>query len=255
MCYYWQSSTGHTTDPAFIGALIDILRQKLGSGPRISIVESDASAMKCVHVFKFLGYDRLCEQYAVDLVNLSKESYDVVNVTVKNRLFPLRVPKTIQNADLRINVPKIKYSIKKLGITCAMKNIYGCNPYIKKYKLHPCLTEAIVGINKVMPFHLNILDGEIACGIETRRLSLVMASEDPVAFDAAAARIAGLNPNKLEFLKIAKNEGLGEINYVETGIPLSYFSGWYPKPNAITKIKGTALKFVARTGLSGLLDF
>ncbi len=78
MCYHWHYSTGRTTDPAFIGALIDVLRQNIKSDAKISIVESDASAMKCKHVFKFLGYDTLSKKYNVDLLNLSEEKFDVV---------------------------------------------------------------------------------------------------------------------------------------------------------------------------------
>jgi uncharacterized protein (DUF362 family) len=255
LCYYWQSSTGQTTDPLFIGALIEVLRQKIKSDPKISIVESDASAMKCAHVFKFLGYDRISKEYGVDLVNLSNEDYGVVKINVKNHLISLRVPHMIRNADLRINVPKLKYSIKKIGITCAMKNLYGCNPYIKKYKLHPYLGEAIVAINKAMPFNLNILDGNIVYGVGTRRLGLVMASEDPVAFDSAAAKIAGLNPNKLDYLKMAEDEGLGSIKFVERGVPLSFFSCLYPKAPAIMKIKMSALNLVVSSGLSRFIGF
>ena len=46
MCYYWDYSTGQTTDPKFVAALIDILRSQIRSDLDISIVESDASAMK-----------------------------------------------------------------------------------------------------------------------------------------------------------------------------------------------------------------
>jgi len=59
MCYYWDYSTGQTTDPMFVAALIEILRERISSDVNISIVESDASAMKCKYVFKFLGYEKM----------------------------------------------------------------------------------------------------------------------------------------------------------------------------------------------------
>ncbi len=163
------------------------------------------------------------------------------------------MPHVIQNADLRINVPKLKYHTQKLGITCAMKNLYGCNPYPKKYKLHPRLGEAIVAINKAMQFDLCLLDGNIVSGVQTSRLGLVMASQDPVAFDAAAATIAGLNLNKIEYLKLAKKEGLGTTTFAERGVPLDYFSGWYPKGNTTMKLKAKANNLLVRTGLSARL--
>ena len=255
MCYYWHYSTGHTTDPAFIGALIDVLRQKTKSDTKISIIESDASAMKCKHVFKFLGYDKLSRDYNVDLINLSEDKFDSIKVEVGNCQIPLKVPYVIKNADLRINVPKLKYTTgKQLGITCAMKNLYGCNPNAKKYKLHPIVGEAIVAINKAMKFDLCLLDGNIVTGVRTRRLGLVMASQDPVAFDAAAARIAGLNPNKLKYLQLARKEGLGVPKYVERGLPLDYFRGWYPKKEIMMRLKAKAMYLlVRRTGLGSRL--
>jgi uncharacterized protein (DUF362 family) len=253
MFYYRHCSTGQTTDPAFIGTLIDVLRQKTNPGASISIVESDASAMKCKYVFKFLGYDKLAKKYEINLINLSEEKYDVVKVKAGNYSFPLMMPQIIQNADLKINVPKLKYSIGKLGITCGMKNLYGCNPYPKKYKLHPKVAEAIVAINKAMHFDLCLLDGNIAFGVQTGRLGLVMASQDPVAFDAAAARIAGLNPNKLGYLKLARREGLGTTAFVERGSPIDYFRGRYPNGNMTMKLKAKAKNLLDGTGLSAKL--
>jgi uncharacterized protein (DUF362 family) len=253
MCYYWHHSTGQTTDPAFVGALIDVLRQNVKTNPKISIVESDASAMKCKHAFKFLGYDKLSSKYNVDLINLSDERFTVVQAKSNGISFPLMVPDIIQNADLRINVPKLKYSTKKLGITCAMKNLYGCNPYPKKYKLHPNLGEAIVAINKAMPFNLCLLDGNIVSGVKTSRLGLMMASQDPVAFDAAASKIAGFNPDKLEYLKLAEKEGLGTTAFVERGVRLSYFRCLYPKASIKTRLKGKAINLLVQTGLSSRL--
>jgi uncharacterized protein (DUF362 family) len=47
-----------------------------------------------------------------------------------------------------------------------------------------------------MKFDLHIIDNNIAAGIAPRRMGLVMASQDPVALDTVAAKIAWLNPYK-----------------------------------------------------------
>jgi uncharacterized protein (DUF362 family) len=257
LCYYWDYSTGSTTSPAFIGALIEVLRQKIKSNPKISIIESDASAMKCSYVFKILGYEKLSEKHGVDLINLSEDKTDTVQAKAGGCLFRLLVPRIIQTADLRINVPKIKYTAPsaRLGITCALKNLYGCNPNPQKYKLHAKLGEAIVAINKAMKFNLCILDGNIVEGVRTSKLGLVMASEDPVAFDAAAARIAGLNPNKLKYLKLSRKEGLGTTSFSERGLPINYFIGNYPKIDSTMKLKSKAIKLLVRAGLGSRLGF
>jgi uncharacterized protein (DUF362 family) len=248
LCYYWDYSTGQTTDPKFIAALINLVREKTSVND-VSIVESDASAMKCEQVFKMLGYRKLSDDYNVNLINLSQDKYDVVDVTAGTKTYHLRVPRTIRNADLRINIPKIKYTMEEIKITCALKNIFGCNPYPKKFRYHPNLGEAIVACNKAMKFDLCLIDGNVASGIAPRRLGLAMASEDPVAIDAAAARIAGVNPKAVSYIRLAEKEGLGKISFVSRGVPLEYFRNRYPRKNVKKILMGKAYATISRLGL------
>ena len=199
MCYYWDYSTGQTTDPKFVGALIDLLREKISSDVKISVVESDASAMKCRYAFGLLGYEKLASDYKVDLVNLTEDESESVKISVGGVDFDISVPQTIRSADLCIGVPKIKY-MAQVKVSAAMKNLFGCNPMELKYKLHSKLDEAIVALAKVMKFDLHILDGLMLYGAFTRRLDLVMASVDPVALDVAAFRIAGENSGGIRYI-------------------------------------------------------
>jgi uncharacterized protein (DUF362 family) len=248
MCYYWDSSTGQTTDPKFIGGLIDVIRE-LSQDADISIVESDASAMKCKYAFRFLGYEKLSQRYDVKLVNLSEDKNSPVEVTVGNQLFRLKVPDTIRNGDLKINVAKIKYSLEKIKITCALKNIFGCNPHPKKFRYHSQLDETIVAVNKAMRFDLCLIDGNIVSGIQPRRLGLIMASTDPVAIDVAAARIAGVNWKKIRYIQLAAKEGLGNTSFVEKGVSLSYFKERYPKKDVRAKLRSKAYNLAVRMKL------
>jgi len=249
MCYYWDYSTGQTTDPKFVAAIIEMLREKISPNLNISIVESDASAMKCKYAFKMLGYEKLANDYKVKLVNLSEDSSDTIQVTAGKQSFKLMIPETIRKADLKINVPKIKYIMEPIKLTCALKNIYGCNPYPKKYKYHSRLREAIVAINKAMKFNLCIIDGNIVSGIQPRKLGLVMASKDPVAIDVAAAEIAGINPKTIKYLQLAKNEGLGNTTYIPKGEPINQFKKAYPRKNIKKKLMSKAYTLVIHAGL------
>ena len=249
MCYYWDYSTGQTTDPKFVAALIDVIRDQVSPDVNVSIVESDASAMKCKHAFKILGYEKMAQHHDVTLVNLSEDKCEKVGVSAGGQSFHFMVPQTIQNADLRINVPKIKYLVQT-KISCALKNIFGCNPYPKKFKYHSKLGEAIVAINKVMKFNLHIIDGIIVSGIQPRKLGLVMASQDPVAIDVAAAKIAGVNPKTIKYIQLASKEGLGNTNFITKGEPLEYLKSKYPKKNLKSEIMGKAYTIAVQTGLS-----
>jgi len=248
MCFYWDYSTGLTTDPKFIGALIDLIREKTSS-PKIYIVESDASAMKCKHAFRILGYEKLSKDYNVPLINLSEDKYDIVQGKVRGHPFRIMVPWTIKNADLKINVTKIKYSLEQVKVTCALKNIFGCNPYPRKYRYHHILGDVIVAANKAMPFDVCIIDGNIVSGIQARRLGLVMASKDPVAIDAAAAKMAGVNPKTIKYLQLAQKEGLGNTHFIPRGVSPNYFNERYPKKSVRKKLIAKAYVTVKRLGL------
>jgi uncharacterized protein (DUF362 family) len=249
LCYYWDFTTGQTTDPKFVAAIIDLARARISPNINISIVESDASAMKCKYAFKMLGYERLANNYNVNLINLSEDPYETVHVSAGKYSFKIMVPKTIQEADLKINVPKIKYTMEPIKLTCALKNIFGCNPYPKKFKYHSKLGEAIVAINKAMSFNLHVIDGIVVSGIQPRRLGLVMASTDPVAIDTAAAEIAGINPKKIKYLQLAQREHLGTMTYISKGEPVNQFKAKYPKKRLKNKLISTAYRLAVLTGL------
>ena len=253
LCYYWDYSTGQTTDPRFTAGLIQLIREKTANDVDISIVESDASAMRCNYAFRMLGYEKLAKDHNVRLVNLSAHSYDKTRVMAGGQSFEIMVPHIIQKADLKINVPKIKYTMEKIELTCALKNIFGCNPYPKKFKYHPRLGEAIIAMNKAMKFDLHIIDGNIVSGIQPRRLGLVMASKDPVAIDFAAAKIAGMNPNRIKYLQLASKEGLGNKSFIPRGIPINYFKERYPKKNINKKLMAKAYSLATRAGLTKMI--
>ena len=248
MCYYWDYSTGQTTDPKFVAALIDVIRDKISPNVNISIVESDASAMKCKHAFKMLGYEKMAQHHNVTLVNLSEDKSKRVDVSAEGQSFTFMVPQTIQNADLRINVPKVKY-LAQTKISCSLKNIFGCNPYPNKFKYHQKLDEAIVALNKIMKFNLCILDGLIVSGSQPSKLGLIIASQDPVALDAAAAKIAGINPKSVRHIILASKEGLGNTSFIPKGADPKLFKRRYPRKGLKDKVLFSGYKLATWTGL------
>jgi len=247
LLFYWHCSTGHTTDPKFVAGLIDFLRESLSSNLEICVVESDASAMKCRYSFKFLGYEKMAKEKEITLVNLTEDKSEKIKVEIADRSYTFSLPNTIKNAELFINVPKIRY-LPLVKMTCALKNIYGCNPYPKKFKYHPYLDETIVGLNKIMKPNLCLVDGIIVRGKCTKKLGLVMASTDQVATDSAVAKIIGLNPKKIGHLVLAENERLGQMKYQVVGENVQYFSKLFPARTIKDRMRST----IVSLGLSTL---
>jgi uncharacterized protein (DUF362 family) len=239
MCYYYHPSTGEVTDPKFVAALIDVFKEKFTRVSEVSVVESDASAMKCKHAFSMLEYDKMTEEKGVRLVNLTKEKCNIIDVRIGRSQFTFHIPELFYEADLVVNVPKIKY-MSGVKITCALKNFYGCNAYERKFVYHKVLDEAIVAINKQIDTDLVVVDGLVVCGRYTKRLNLVMAGDNPVAVDAAASELMGINPRFVKQIVLASREGVGNSDFSPVG-DYSYFKKTFPKKRLKDNLRARAV--------------
>ena len=191
-------------------------------------MESDASAMRCKYVFRMLGYDEMVKEKDARLVNLSEEKSRVVKIKIGGEHFKFYIPELFYETDLIVvNVPKIKY-MNMVKITCALKNMFGCNAFQRKFIYHKALNEAIVGINKLIKTNLVVVDGLIVSGKYTKRLNLVMSSVNPVAVDAAASKIMGIEPKSVKQIVLAMQHGLGSMNFSPVG-DFSYAEKEFPK--------------------------
>ena len=214
LCYYWNSLTGYTTDPKLVASLIDVLREKYGlDKATIRIVEADATAMKTSHAFKMLNYEKLAEEKKVELFNLSKDKTIVQKVKVNDKEISFEIPESLLNADLFINIPKMKIMSTTI-ITCALKNMFGCIATARKIVYHPILDEAIVGINRVLRPHLTVVDGIVALGRFPVKLNLIVAGLNPFSVDCIVSRIMGYNPSQIRHLELGRKEGLGNPNEI-----------------------------------------
>ena len=232
LCYYWAASTGYTTDPGVVAGIIDVIRQSYGEDLDIKVVESDATAMRTKYAFQMLGYTKLAEEKKVQLFNLSKDVLEERKVQVNGRELAFKVPKLLLDADLFINVPKLKV-MREVTITCAFKNLFGCIGFPRKIVYHPYLNEAIVGINQVLKPHLTIVDGLVVLGKFPVKLGLIMASTDSFSVDWTAAQIMGYNPSKTKYLKIAMKEKVGCPDGITIhGENIENFKRIFPKVNS-----------------------
>jgi uncharacterized protein (DUF362 family) len=231
LCYYWNASTGQTTDPQFVSAVIDHLREIYGNNIEIKLAEADASAMQTKYAFPILGYVKLADQKRVKLLNLSEDIIEERDIRVNGRKIALKVPTALLQSDLLINMPKLKV-MRATHISCAMKNLFGAIAYPRKATYHPQLAETIVAINKVLKPNLNIVDGLVALGRFPVKLNLIMAGTNAFAVDWTAAQIMGYKPSGIKFLKEAIKENLGNPRDIHVvGERIEKFSKGFPTEN------------------------
>jgi uncharacterized protein (DUF362 family) len=127
------------------------------------------------------------------------------------------LPKTLIDADVFITLPVLKTHATTV-FTGALKNQFGCYPQHNRILLHPKLDRVLVLINKILQPKLAIMDGIIAMegrgpiNGKPRQFDTILASTDPVALDATAMRVVGIDPYTSRHVRWASDDGLGVIS-------------------------------------------
>ena len=240
LCYYWKSSTGETTDPRVVEAVIDIFRAKL-SPDEIYIVESDATVMRAKYSFKMLDYEKLASKKNVKLINLSDDALLPADLKTKTSFSNrIKIPKTLSEVDLFISVPKLKLH-SLTGLTCALKNQFGCIPFKRKEVFHKDLDRVIAFVNKLIPPDLILVDGIVTNGKTPKKLNLIMAGYDPVAVDYIASKIVGLDHRRIKHIVESERLGVGSTKVKCMGDDLSWFADRFPRKGFLYSVSRKAL--------------
>jgi uncharacterized protein (DUF362 family) len=137
----------------------------------------------------------------------------VKNLDKRSKLGDLILPQELVRADVVVSLAKMK-THHWAGVTLSMKNMFGVMPGIiygwPKNVLHWAgITESILDINATVKSQLAIVDGIVGMegdgpimGAPVQANVLVMG-RNLSAVDATCARIMGINPQKIPYLKRA----------------------------------------------------
>jgi uncharacterized protein (DUF362 family) len=207
-----------TTHPAVIVAAAEVFRRvgaevKVGEGPghvrdtELALVESGVgeALASAGLVFADLNYE---------------ETAWVKNAGRACGLEGFHFPQSVVEADLVVSMPKLK-THHWVGVTCAMKNLYGVIPGIKygwpKNVLHHNgIPETVYDINASLPRTVAVVDG-IECMEgdgpimgSAKWMGLVLVGANLPAVDATACRLMDVVPERVCYLDLAANR-LGPI--------------------------------------------
>jgi len=265
--------TGDTTKPAIVAALAEMC---LEAGAR-QVIIGEASALGFINVNAFgdeyFGYMRdyiaeLNERFGtpeephpVRAVDTKHGAYYVF-VSAQAPVQAIALSHYAAEADVVISVPVLKTHMECL-VVLGIKNLLGIAPPPvydgPRHKLHQGspsdqpIHQVLVDIAAALRPALTVMDGSIglegngphhstpgAYRVDVRdRLGhwLVLASRDPVALDATSTRVIGLDPEQSEHLRLAHEQGLGELEEeaIEiTGTPLDEVRmSWLPPKKGI----------------------
>ena len=176
-------------------------------------------------VAKANGYLPLCEELDLPIIEFKGQRYATENPNFQH----LRLSKEAMDADVVINLPKVK-SHMQLTLTMGVKNLFGCVPGKMKAWWHMeagkdanRFGEMIVETAKAIAPDLTIIDGIIGhegngpSGGEPRELGILGASSDVFALDRAIVEILNVDPHTVPTLAAQFDRGfcseLSEIDF------------------------------------------
>jgi len=211
------------TSPELVEAVGQALLERTKD---VLIVEAHSYRFPVEIAFANSGMNALAERLGIKTVNLSKAPQRDVGHSL---LGPL--PAILLDADVFINLPTLKTHALTY-FTGAIKNLWGCVPRYDRIALHHSLDRLLVDLNRILKPRLCIMDGII--GVEgrgptngkPRRLDLVLGSRDPVALDATAMRLVGLDPSKCRHVVMAHEEGQGAFSEEDISLDSDVQRDW-----------------------------
>jgi uncharacterized protein (DUF362 family) len=215
-----QRGTRHIcTRPEVVLAAVETFR-KLGAA---AVLVGEGSG-HCRDTDRVLDEAQMAEalvEHKTPFIDLNND--DLVmrpNAGGRSPLPTLTLPATVDRVDWIVSMPKMK-THHWVGVTLSMKNLFGLMPGIvygwPKNVFHWAgLEPSILDINATVKPHLAIIDGIV--GMEgdgpiigtPKHAGVLVLGRDLPATDATAARIMGIDPQKVAYLKSA-NGTLGTI--------------------------------------------
>ncbi len=199
-----------TTHPAVIVAAARVFRDL---GATVVVGEAPGHVRDTQYVLWAARGDEALAEAGVQFADLNYEPVGFKpNQGRFSNLDGIFFPRSVLEADLVVSMPKMK-THHWVGVTAAMKNLYGTLPGIKygwpKNVLHHNgIPETVADINCTLPKTIAIVDG-IEC-MEgdgpilgtSKAMGLIVVGTNLPAVDATIARIMGLAPERVSYLAL-----------------------------------------------------
>ncbi|MEB3213932.1 MAG: DUF362 domain-containing protein [Leptolyngbyaceae bacterium] len=177
----------------------------------------DSPAFGSAHgVAKANGYLPWLEKLNVPIKEFSGKRYDTVNDEFNH----LRLCKEAMNADVVINLPKVKSHVQ-LTLTLGVKNLFGCVPgkmkawwHMEAGKDRDKFGRMLVETARAIAPDLTLVDGIIGhegngpSGGEPKLLGCLAASTDVFALDRTLIDILGAKPDDVPTIRASQAMGL-----------------------------------------------
>jgi uncharacterized protein (DUF362 family) len=209
----FDSATVVNTDASIIAAAVEVFH-RLGAS-EVKIGEGPGHRRDTLDLADDAGYRSTIPKFESIFTDLNRDDVAAIHGFAGEPDFYFA--KTVLAADLIVSLAKMK-THHWAGATLSMKNFFGLVPGSiygwPKNKLHYIgIPESVVELNRTFRNTFAIVDGVVGMegngpiqGTPKQSGVLVMGS-DLVAVDATCCRIMGIDPGKVDYLRMAADLG------------------------------------------------
>lgn len=153
-------------------------------------------------------------------------------VSTGGRLGTIELAEDALDADVILNLPKLK-THSQMGLTLAVKNLFGCIVGLRKPEWHfrvgenkELFAELLVTVYNALQPSLNLIDGILGMegagpgtGGTPRNVGLLMGSTDALSLDYAVCTMMRMEPSELLTNRAALNMGLDKSFTLSGALP------------------------------------
>ena len=200
-----------TTHPAVILAAAEVFRRQ---GARVTVGEAPGHVRDTEFALAESGVQAALDEVQLPFADLNYEDVRWArNQGRRSKLDGFCFPRSVVDADLIVSMPKMK-THHWMGVTAAMKNMYGVIPgsvygWPKNVLHYAGIPETVNDINASLPPLVTIVDG-IEC-MEgdgpimgtPKPMGLILVGSNLTAVDATVSRLMQLDPQQVPYLKLA----------------------------------------------------
>ncbi|MHA2426271.1 MAG: DUF362 domain-containing protein [Candidatus Thorarchaeota archaeon] len=210
--------TGITTDPIVVEAVITKIMEL---DKKAIMVETEGGITSPDDAIIETGMMAVIDRLGSEYINMRKLD-DKIELEVKDPrgIKKFKVARIAVESAI-ITVPTMK-TLHHTTITMGLKNMFGMLTTRKKFFMHRHgMNNVIYDICKTLPPTLSVIDGFYGksgsgpwSGTPVK-MDTIIASIDPIAADATAARCIGIDPYTIDHVRWLNEAGMGEITDIE----------------------------------------
>jgi len=207
---------GGNTNPKLVARIV---KHCLEAGAK-EVYVFDNTCDKWNNCYKNSGIEKAVKDAGGKIVPGNTESYyQTISIGKGKKLKSAKVHELVLDTDVFINVPVLKHHSSS-NVTISMKNLMGIvwdRSYWHRTDLHQCIADCASlhkpTLNVVDAYRVMLKNGPR--GVSEKdivTMKQMIISPDIVAADAAAAKIFGLDPDEVPYIRIANAMKIGQGN-------------------------------------------